>query len=142
MAKEKKEDLFSEENELKPEFWKLDKVGDSTKGVLVDKKIVINQLKDPKVRQTIYTLIRDDGSPIFIGGRGNQDPQVISGLEQAKMGQYVGIKYTGNVKTKSGMHDAKIVKTFTNNEMKEDVLNEYRGIDNSEDTPSAEDLGF
>jgi len=120
-------DMFSKENEVKMNFWGLKTIGDTVKGVLVDKKVVQNSLKNPPVQQTIYTLIQDDGTPVFIGGRGNQNPQVIAGLEQCKMGQYVGLKYEGDREsTKPGMQPAKIVRVYTNGKMDEAVLTNYR----------------
>lgn len=120
------EDLFSKENEVQPNFWKLDKVGTSVKGVLVNKRIVTNTLKQPPVQQTIYTIVQEDNVPIFIGGRGNQNPQVISGLEQCKLGQFVGLKYEGDREsTKPGMQPAKIVRTYTNGVIMQDVLDKF-----------------
>jgi hypothetical protein len=119
--------LFDKSNEVKANFWSLKTIGDTVKGVLVDKKVVLNSLKQPAVKQTIYTLIQDDGTPIFIGGRGNQDPQVIAGLEQCKMGQYVGLKYEGDRESqKPGMQPAKIVRVYTNGKMEEEILATYR----------------
>lgn len=142
MATEKKGELFTEDNELKPEFFKLDKIGKEVQGVLVEKKIVTNSLKTPSVRQTIYTLMRDDKTLIYIGGRGNQDPQVITGLEQAKLGEYVGLKYTEDIKsTKAGYNDTKILKVYSNQKMCQYVLDEHRGVIPA-DGPEAEDLGF
>jgi len=131
-----KDDIFTDENEVKSNFWQLKKVGDEVQGVLVDKRISQNTLKNPPVRQTIYTLLQDDETPICIGGRGNQDPQVIMGLEQCKMGQYVGLKYVEERKsTKPGMNPTKIVRVYTNGTMKEDVLNKFKGISEEDVLP-------
>lgn len=133
-------DLFNKDNEVKANFWKLETVGDSVTGTLVDKKIIDNTLKQPAVKQTIYTLIQDDGTSIFIGGRGNQNPQVIAGLEQCKLGQYVGLKYEGDREaTKAGMHASKIVRVYTNGKMDEAVLTSYRTGGMGAEVP-AEDL--
>jgi hypothetical protein len=130
------EDLFDKKNEVQANFWKLDKVGSKVSGVLVDKKIVKNTLRQPEVRQTIYTLIQDDGTPIFIGGRGNQDPQIIAGLEQCKLGQYVGLKYESDrAATKPGMNAAKIVRVYTNGTMKPEVLEKFNGISPTDQVP-------
>ena len=134
-----KDDIFSDENEVKANYWKLEKVGDEVRGVLVDKRIVQNTLRTPAVRQTIYTLIQDDETPICIGGRGGQDPQVIAGLEQCKMGQYVGLKYVEEKKnSKPGLHPAKIVRVYTNGTMKQDVLDKYKGVSEADVLPDEE----
>lgn len=133
-------DIFSEDNEVKAEFWKLDKIGDNVKGVLVDKRIVTNTLKQPNCQQTIYTLIKEDGTPICIGGRGSQDPQTIAGLEQCKMGQLVGVKYVENRKSSTpGMNDAKIVRVFSNGKIEQKVLDKFRGVDTELDTSDLTD---
>jgi len=128
-------DIFSDENEVKAEFWKLTKVGDNVKGVLVDKRITTNTLKQPNCQQTIYTLMRDDETPICIGGRGSNDPQVIAGLEQCKLGQLVGVKYVEDRKSNTpGMNDAKILRVFTNGKIEQEVLDKYRGVSTELDT--------
>jgi hypothetical protein len=129
-------DLFSKSNEVQANFWKLTTVGDSIKGVLVDKKISQNTLKNPPVGQTIYTLMQDDGLPIYIGGRGNQNPQVIAGLEQCKLGQYVGIKFEEEREsTKPGLQAAKILRVYTAGKMMPEVLDKFRGVVGGEEIP-------
>jgi hypothetical protein len=122
-------DLFSEENQVKANFWKLEKPGDSVKGVLVEKHLSLNKLKQPNCKQTVYTIMQDDGVPILISGRGNGDPQVIAGLESCKLGQYVGVKYVEDRKsTAPGMHDAKIVRVYTTGKMDQATLDKFNGV--------------
>ena len=134
MTPKKEQDIFDEENQVKLNFWKLETVGDSIKGVLVDKRVVTNMLKQPQVKQTIYTIMQDDETPIMVGGRGQGDPQVIAGLEQCKLGQYVGVKYLEEREsTKPGMNAAKIIRVYTNGKMEQKVLDKHRGVDDSEE---------
>jgi hypothetical protein len=133
------EDLFKQENAVKGNWFQLNEVGHSVKGVLVDKKIVPNTLKNPVVNQTVYTIMQDDGTTVFVGGRGNSNPQVIAGLEQCKMGQYVGVKYEGERENpKPGQKPAKIVRVYTNSKFMPEVLENYRTGGMS--LESAEDL--
>ena len=123
-------DLFTDDNQVKANFWKLDKPGSSIKGVYVEKHLSINRLKQPNCKQQVYTIMQDDGIPIMISGRGNNDPQVLAGLEACKLGQYVGIKYVEDrASTTPGMHDAKIIRVYTNGQMRQDVLDKFNGVE-------------
>lgn len=134
-------DLFDEENEVKPNFWKLTKVGDSIKGVLVEKRIGTNSLKQPPCKQTIYTIMQEDETTIMLGGRGNSDPQVIAGLEQCKLGQYVGVKYIEDREsTKPGMQAAKILRVYTSGKIEQEILDKHRGIDTSDEEIDVEEV--
>ena len=123
------QDLFKEENLVKSNFVRWEKIGQTVQGVYVEKKIMNNVLR-PGTRQTIYILIQDDGSQINISGRGNQDPTIIPGLEAARFGEFLGLKFEGlKESSKPGMQPAKIIKVYNAHEVKEDVLNKYRGVD-------------
>lgn len=129
-------DLFAKDNEVQANYWKLTNIGDSIQGTLVEKKITVNNLRVPACKQTIYTIIQDDETPIKVGGRGNQDPQVIAGLEACKMGQYVGVKYVEDRESaKPGMNAAKIIRVYTNGKMNQDVLNKYNGVSANMESP-------
>jgi len=125
----KEQSIFSEDNEVKPNYWKLTTVGDSISGILVEKGLSRNTLKTPECGQKIYSILQDDGTVVMVGGRGNKDPQVIVGLESAQLGQMVGIKYVEEKPaTKAGMHDAKILKVYTNGKIDEDKLHKFQGV--------------
>ena len=129
-------DIFAKDNEVQPNFWKLDEVGASVQGVLVDKRIVTNTLKQPQCKQTIYTIMQEDDTTVMIGGRGNGDPQVIAGIEQCKLGQYLGVKYVEEREsTKPGMQGAKIVRVYTNGKIEQTILDKFRGV-----TPGEEEV--
>lgn len=105
-------ELFSDENIVKPNFWKLEHIGDRISGVFVDKQVRDNTLKDPPVKQVIYSILQNDGTIIYVGGRSG-NPQVVSGLEQCKLGQEVGLEYEKDLPPqKKGMQPAKILKVF------------------------------
>src|SRR3990167_10547182 len=79
---------------VKSNFMKFDKVGDSCVGTLVSKKLVDSTLPGKEgVKQTIYTLVQDDGTEIMVGGRGQSNPQVMPQLESCKPGTYVKVVY-------------------------------------------------
>ena len=120
-------DLFSQDNEVKPNFQKWTKVGDAVKGVLVEKVVRDNQLK-PGTKQTIYTLVQDDGSTVYVGGRQGSPVAVIGGLESCKLGQEVGVRYEGDKPSiKPGMNASKIIKVYTIGTMKPEVLADFKG---------------
>lgn len=127
--------LFGADNEVQSNWWKLTTPGDTIQGVLVDKTTKLNTLKNPPVEQVIYTILQDDDTTINVGGRFEQTiagkkVQVISQLEQCKIGQYVGLKYEGERESaKPGMHPFKVIRVYTNKEMKLDRLAKYQGTD-------------
>ncbi len=113
--------------EVKSNFFRLTKVGDECEGVLVDRKIVDNNLKAGS-KQAIYELIQSDGNPIFIGGRGGE-PSVIGGLEQAALGEKVKLVYAEERPSKkAGFNATKVLKVFRTADRKlhTDVLEKYR----------------
>ena len=133
--------LFSPENKAKSNFISWKEVGQVLKGTYVEKKIQPNTLK-LGTRQTVYTIVDDEGVVFFVSGRGNQDPQVLQGLESAKFGQYVGIRYEGDIApTKPGMNAAKKIVVYTPaGNMKMDVLAKFRGEDPFEDEHATPDM--
>lgn len=123
----KKPELFSDENEVKPVSAKFEKVGDAYTGVYVDKRIIDDKMKDvPGAKVTIYNLLTDSGEVVTIWGKfGN--PRVLPGLEQAKFGQYVGVKFVKEIpSTKKGKQNAKVLKVYSQGEMRMDMLEAYR----------------
>lgn len=114
--------------EVTANFFKLDTPGSSCQGTLVDKKIVNSTLPGQEaIKQTIYTLIQDDGTPVYIGGRGKQNPRTIAGIESCKMGQYIKFLYVEEQPAKTkGFHPTKICKVLTNGAVNQSVLDEYR----------------
>jgi len=126
-TKAKPKDLFGDENELKPVSAKFDKVGDSYTGVYVDKRVIDDKMKDtPGAKVTIYNLLTDDGQVITVWGKfGN--PRVLPGLEQARFGQYVGVKFVKEIPSSGrGKQPAKVLKVYSQGEMKMDMLEAYR----------------
>lgn len=115
--------------EVKANFFKPDEIGKSCEGYLVDKKTVDNKMKTPPVKQVVYTLLGEDGSSILVGGR-HGNPQILSGLENCKMGQYVKITYTGDNEPKTkGYHATKVLKVETNGVIDAAKVREFKGSD-------------
>ena len=125
-----KEKLGSEEqwNELKANFAKWEQVGQMYQGVYVNKHLTeANPQYSKSKMQTIYTLIQDDGTELYIAGRGKNDPTILPGLESAKFGQYLRVQFTEEIKPKEkGLHPAKAIKVFSNGVSKMEILQEYR----------------
>jgi hypothetical protein len=115
-------DLFAEANEMKSNYWKPEKVGDKVQGYLVKKDLRPNTLKGPGAVQTVYTLHQEDGTRIDIYGR-QGNPAVISGLENCKMGQLVGVKFTEEKPAqKAGYNPTKIVKAYASDDHKPELV--------------------
>jgi len=137
--------VINDDNELKAAYGSWDKVGRTYYGVLVAKDMADNKMK-PGTKTTIYTLanamMKDDasaekeeveGGTINIYGRGAKDPQIISGLDKAKMGQVVVATYAEEGEsTKVGYQPFKVIKVYSPKDKDEnaimdlDVLKEYR----------------
>lgn len=114
--------------EVKSNWMKWDKVGDSCEGVLVKTSMGKNTLKDPPCAQKNYVLVKEDGTSINIGGRFG-DPMVISGLETVKIGQKVKVEFAEEGEKKPGKHAAKYIKVYEegNKEIYQDIVNEFNG---------------
>jgi len=100
-------------------------------GVYVGKKTIDNTMKQPACKQNIYTLLQDDGTTINVGGRGGQDPQVLAGLENCKLGQKVIVEHTENIPPKkAGYQAVKVVKVFkeTGGKIHQEALNDHNGV--------------
>ena len=126
------DDLFAAENKTKSNFWALDTVGETKTGVYVEKAIGPNRL-NPGTLQTVYTLVQDDGTLIYVGGRtpvktNGQENKILQGLEAAKLGEYVGLKYESQLEGKGGKQGAKIIGVYNKHLMKKDVLDLYLGV--------------
>jgi len=134
------EDLFSPENKAKSNFVSWKTVGQSISGVYVEKKIRPNLLK-PGTEQTIYTIVQDDGTVVYVSGR-QGDPAILSGLETAKFGQVVGIRYEGDQPPKkAGMNPAKIIVVYAPpGKTKPEVLAAFRGEDATVDEPEVPEM--
>lgn len=121
-----KTDLFSEENQVKSNFVKWDKPGQSVQGTYVEKKVSDNRLK-PGTQQTLYLIEQDDGLVVIVAGRGNANPSVIVGLENLTFGSYCGVRYEGDIESKKpGMNPAKIIRVYSTGLKKLDVLERYQ----------------
>lgn len=140
------QDIFSAENKSKPNFVKLDTVGQTWKGVYVSKNIQPNALETDGSLQTVYTLVEDSGELLFVGGRtavitNGKKNKIIAGLEAAKFGEYVGLKYEVQNPGKGGKQGAKILGCYRNGTIKKDVLDAYIGKDimmTTDDSPFGE----
>lgn len=114
-------DLFSDDNKVKNNFWSPKSIGDSASGFLVKKEIWDNRLK-PGTKQTIYFLAAEDGTITCVAGR-QGNPAVISGLENCKLGQKVGVKYTAEKPhSKPGFNAIKVITAYAADEFRPDLV--------------------
>lgn len=118
--------LFDEANQAKPNFFKAENIGDSVQGVYVDRKIGDNRFK-PGEKQVIYTLVQEDGTPVFISGR-RGNPAILPGMEVAKFGEIVGIRYDREIENTKGGFNAKAINVYTQHEMDEETLKTWRNM--------------
>ena len=120
-------DLFTEENKSTSNYFKFEKVGDAVTGVYVDKRTITNDMSETPKKQYVYTLIEDGtGQPIDVYGKG-KEPQCFPGLEAAKFGQVVGLKFDGELEAKTkGYKPTKLINVYTKGEMKPEVLKKYQ----------------
>ncbi len=114
-------DIFSDENKVKSNFWSPKAVGASCSGFLVKKELWDNRLK-AGAKQTIYHLIQEDGQKILVAGR-QGNPAVLSGLENCKLGQKVGVKYVSDkLAQKAGHNPTKIIQVYAADEFRPDLV--------------------
>lgn len=123
---EEKQNEWAEAKAPPRNFMKWSKVGDCTIGTFVDKRIVDNKLRQG-FKQTIYTLIQDNGEEIFVGANGSLNPQIFPGMEALEFGSMVKLAFVEERKPKAGTgFPAKIIKAFTNGKKNEEALQTYR----------------
>lgn len=127
-------DLFNEGNVIRSNIKQWKEIGDFVAGVYVDRQIRIGSKIDPNKISAVYTLMQDDGTPILVYGRMKiklrQDGEekivaVIAGLENAKLGQYVGVKYMGDKPTEKG-NPIKLITAFSKGDLHPEVLAKYQ----------------
>lgn len=130
MASEIKPKVEKEEwVEVKPQYFKLEKIGDFCTGVFVKKETRPNSLK-PGATQVVYTLIEAsvngrpvEGGLLYILGR-TGEPAIVKGLELVPLGTAVKLEYTGDGKAQPGKHPPKFLKVYRG-AAKPEVLKKY-----------------
>ena len=99
-------DIFDEENMIKGNWAKFEKIGDNISGTYISKRTSFNQLKGED--QNIYELLTEEGEIWNVGSKAAIDEQ----MRHVKLGQIVGFKYIAEGKTRPGFNPAKIIKVF------------------------------
>jgi hypothetical protein len=103
----KKINIFSEDNKVKGNWVKFDKVGDTFQGTFISKRTVVNQLSGSD--QIIYEFKTEDGEYWNVGGKPGIDVQ----MKHVKPGQIVGFKFVEERKSqKPAMSPAKIIQVY------------------------------
>ncbi len=112
MSEKNQDNFFSEENEVKPNWFKFTKIGDAIKGTYIG--VSYKDAQDVFPAQKIYELKTDDGI-IYVGFNVNKI-YIHNAMKNAKIGQIVGFKYDSDYQTeenkKRGMNPAKTIKVF------------------------------
>jgi len=124
--------LYDDDNIVKSNWAKWDKVGNTYEGVYVAREQRENTLKGDGSMQTIYTLVQEDESTIKVGGPGGRD---LSQLHELPFGAYVGIKYMADIEPKKpGYNPSKSVCVFCEKDdtgkptdMRLDVYKSFKG---------------
>lgn len=99
--------IFSDENKVKGNWWKREKVGDKISGTFIGKRQVVNQLSGKD--QFIYEVKTEDAQYWNIGGTPGIDIQ----MRHIKPGQIVGFEFTEERKNpKPGMNATKVVQVY------------------------------
>lgn len=96
-------------------FFKFDKIGDNVIGTYIKKELRPNNMR-PGEDQAIYTLLKEDGSKISVGGRAILDNQ----MDAVKLGQIIKIAYTEDKKIKGKVQAMKIIRVYA----RPDLINE------------------
>lgn len=121
-------DLFDESNAYKPKDAKWEKPGQSYRGVLVEKRVApgggLSEVKGVKEKM-VYSLLQDDGEIVRVWGRSGVPRQVIPGLERAKLGQEVGLRYEKDLPSaQKGYHPTKVIRVYLG-QMRPEALDAY-----------------
>lgn len=121
------DDFFSAENSTKVSWFKPENIGDSVKGVFVDRFITESSLT-PGQFQENYLLVTDSGDKVQVSGRGRRKSdgiKVIFGMEKIPLGAIIGFIYTDDKDTGKQL-PAKIVEIRYRGETDDAVLAKYQ----------------
>jgi len=152
------EDFFSSANVANipsNPYFKLEKVGDKCRGWLVTTSLRDNDMK-PGTKQTVYTIQVPDGEmyPAYKGGervevqggglidvygrmpveKNGQIVTIIAGLDNCKVGQMIGFKFTEERKGDKGFA-AKILTGYKSEEFNDSILEKLMKPESSEGQP-------
>lgn len=120
-------DIFSKSNMIGGgTYAKFVNVGDSVRGVYVDRAVMQNTLKN--CINAVYSLVQDNGDVILVQGKvpvQGKEERVMPELENLPFGTEVGVQFTETRPTKKG-NDLKVLKVFRG-QFKPDVLAQYKG---------------
>lgn len=129
---------FNEEDKVKNNWWKKDKVGDKIQGTYIDRKIVFNQLSGKE--QNIYILKLENGEIWNVGG-GNIDnvtkkvAAIDSQMQYIRKGQIVEFRYVEERPSKrTGMDPTKIVQVYANKDVVDKEWLDNNMIENVQET--------
>lgn len=144
---ETKKDLFDPKNKKSnSNFVQWTEVGQRVVGTLVARDVRVNRLK-PGQFQEVYTLLDDEGTEFQIAGRmptqqNGKTVAIIGRLHQVKLGTYVGVEFNREEKDNGQPQPTKILEVYDDGEVRQDVLDKYRGVAASKDVAGEEEPGF
>lgn len=140
MSKESKVDpLFNDDAKVQLTYQKWEKVGDSVKGVLVEKR-KNNNIDQWGHKSTEYILMTEEGKRVCVSGRAypkgtnrvGEDFKVIFGMSEIPLGAVMGFVYDRDMENPNG-NPAKIIEPRYLGEKDEAKLKEYQAKWASED---------
>jgi len=113
--------IFDDQNKVKNNWFKFEKIDDKVEGTLVGIKTINNQLSGGE--QRVYELMLDNGEYWNVGGKPGIDGQ----MQRVKLGQVVGFQFVSEKKpSKPGLSPTKIIQVFANSKVvNEKWLSEY-----------------
>lgn len=121
------DDFFSEANSVKMSYFKAETIGDSVKGVLVDRFIGESNLTVGQQEES-YILVQKNGERVCVKGRGRRKSdgvKVIFGMEKIPLGAIVGFIYTDDKDT-GQLQPAKIIEIRYKGETDPEALKKYQ----------------
>lgn len=135
---------FDENDRVKSNWWKTEKVGDKIQGTLIGKRQVANQLSGQD--QWIYELLIEEGEVWNVGGKAAIDIQ----MRHVKLGQIVEFRFIEERPSKKpGMSATKIIAIYQDkNVVNEKWLQEQEqanlntAMDTATEEPAKEEPSF
>lgn len=102
--------IFNENNKVTSNYMKFEKVGDKTEGTYVEKRVVVNSLRNDS-EQCVYTLKQADGSLIDIYGKPGIDAQ----MRNVRLGQIIGFEFVREIPpTRPGYKPTHVIQVYAN----------------------------
>lgn len=101
--------IFNDDNKVKANWFKFEKVGDRIEGTLIARREMMNQLRGEM--QMIYEIMLENGEVWNVGSKKAIDIQ----MRRVREGQIVGFEFVEERKpSKPGLNKIKVVQVYAN----------------------------